>query len=75
MYSTVGHFQILPFRTKIFSLYNIDPSVYLELFQKNDCADLLSLDRNNRFTNLAVLTEAEQEITDKKYKQCGCRLT
>lgn len=37
--------------------YGVKPSIYRELFIKNGCADLLSLDINNRFTNLAVLFE------------------
>lgn len=51
--------------------YDIDPNFYQELFDKYDCLDFLSLDRNNRFTKLAVLTKEPQEISDSKYADCG----
>lgn len=51
--------------------YGVKPSIYRELFIKNGCADLLSLDINNRFTNLAVLTEEKKEVSSMKYDSCG----
>lgn len=51
--------------------YNISPKIYLELFGEYGCLDLLSLDVNNRFSNLAVLTEKQQQINEAKYKKCG----
>lgn len=51
--------------------YDVSPEVYIKLFKKQHCLDLLSLDINNRFSNLAVLTEKTQEITAEKYRICG----
>lgn len=51
--------------------YGVKPSLYRELFMKNGCADLLSLDVNNRFTNLALLAEEEKEISFINYVRCG----
>lgn len=51
--------------------YDVDPNRYIKLFEDNGCLELLSLDINNNFTNLAVLTETEQELSYKKYDQCG----
>ena len=51
--------------------YNIQPDVYRNLFEQNGCRELLSLDVNNRFIKLAVLTKKEQPITQEKYNLCG----
>lgn len=51
--------------------YDIEPERYIELFKRNGCIDLLSLDINNRFYNLVTLTEEKQEISQKKYNKCG----
>lgn len=51
--------------------YDVSPEIYLDLFQKNGCEDLLSLVINNQFLNIAVLTERPQEITKAKYNICG----
>lgn len=51
--------------------YDVVPSRYIELFERNGCRDLLSLDINNKFYNLVTLTEDKQEISQKKYNKCG----
>ena len=51
--------------------YDVEPKRYIELFERNGCRDLLSLDINNKFYNLVTLTEKNQEISQKKYNKCG----
>lgn len=51
--------------------YNVSPKVYIDLFEKNSCVDLLSLDINNQFSNLVVLSDKSQEKTEAKYQKCG----
>lgn len=51
--------------------YDVAPKRYIELFKRNGCIDLLSLDINNKFYNLVTLTEEKQEITQEKYGKCG----
>lgn len=51
--------------------YDVAPKRYIELFERNGCRDLLSLDINNKFYNLVTLTEEKQEISQKKYNKCG----
>lgn len=51
--------------------YDVSPSVYRHLFERNGCKNLLSLDINNTFTKLAVLSETPQGVTEEKYERCG----
>lgn len=51
--------------------YDFSPTVFQKIFDEHACSDLLSLDVNNTFTKLAVLSETPQEISNAKYARCG----
>lgn len=51
--------------------YEVNPDYYIKIFEQNGCANLLSLDNNNYFTKLAVLSEEVQPVTQEKYNLCG----